>query len=326
MESVVGALKGAAGAGKVGLLVLALALVALAVIAARPREPQALCQGLRHRLTSVAGGAAPYVRLEAGGRSGDFLIDYGATQSSLSARAFAAPEGAVKNADVSLPGVRGAPFVLRAYDMPLAPSGGQLGVIGTDLLSRLSVQITKGVAFVGDAPCAADALIAKGLAPISQRGFFGADPTLNDDHHPNVPVVFINIGGARAFAQVDTGYDDVLYTHSVDINRPMFDRLVESGVALNAVANIDVATCSRRESRTVYRADRPLAIETDQGAPIASIDSFYLILKGANGCGGIGAMTAPATQLGASFLKDFANIVFDPKHQIVWLEGAAKAR
>ena len=33
-------------------------------------------------------------------------------------------------------------------------------------------------------PARPDALRARGLAPISQRGFFGDGPTLNDDHHP----------------------------------------------------------------------------------------------------------------------------------------------
>jgi hypothetical protein len=35
--------------------------------------------------------------------------------------------------------------------------------------------------------------------------------------------------------------------------------------------------------------------------------------------GGIGTMTAPAAQLGASFLQLFGAIVFDPKSGIVWL-------
>ena len=34
-------------------------------------------------------------------------------------------------------------------------------------------------------------------------------------------------------------------------------------------------------------------------------------------------MTEPAAQLGASFLRVFGTIVFDPKNVIVWLDGAA---
>jgi hypothetical protein len=46
-----------------------------------------------------------------------------------------------------------------------------------------------------------------------------------------------------------------------------------------------------------------------------------LILKQANGCGGIAEMAAPAAQLGASFLQLFGAVVFDPKNATVWLDG-----
>jgi hypothetical protein len=316
--------------GKGGGTVIALAavaIIALAAYAAWPRQPRALCGGDRHALSFVAGGSAPYVRLSAGGREGAFLIDYGATQSSLSARAFAAPEGSIRNADLSLPRVKDAAFALRAYDMPLAPAGGQLGTIGTDLLSRLSVQFSGGSAFIGALPCRSDALRARGLTPIAQGSRFSSDPTLNYGYHVNVPVVFANIGGVHAPAQIDTGYDDVLYTHSVDINKPLFDRLTEGGAALNHIADISVATCEGGESRSVYRlANSPLVIESGEAAPIASIESFYLILKPPNGCGGIAAMAAPAAQLGASFLKVFRTVVFDPAGETVWLEGPAADR
>jgi hypothetical protein len=309
---------------EIWLTLAAALLVVLAVFAARLRDQQALCGGRRYALGAVANGAAPYIKLSADGREGAFLIDYGVTRSSLSAAAFAAPEGSVRKAALSLAGVAAAPFVLRAYDMPLAPSGGQLGVIGTDLLSRLAVQFSGRAVFVGAAPCRPGELRASGLFPISQRGFFAADPTLNDDHHPNVPVVFVSVGGVHAWAQVDTGYDDVVYAHSVDINQPLFDRLVENGVALERVADISVATCEGGESRGVYKvADRPLAIETGQGEPIIQIKNFYLILKRANGCGGIAAMTTPAAQLGASFLKVFRTVLFDPGGETVWLENPA---
>lgn len=312
---------------EIWLTLIAALLVALAIFAARLRDDEALCGGRRYALGAVEKGAAPYVRLSADGRAGAFLIDYGATRSSLSAAAFAGPEGAVKNADLSLAGVGAASFTLRAYGMPLAPSGGQLGIIGTDLLSRLSVQFSGRAAFVGAASCRPDELRARGLVPISQRGFFGVDPTLNENHHPNVPVVFVHLGDVQAWAQVDTGYDDILYPHSVDINQPLFDRLVESGLRLDHVADIGVATCSGGESRGVYRvADRPLAIENGQGETIVRINSFYLILKRANGCGGIAEMTTPAAQIGASFLKLFRTILFDPGGETLWVKGRAGER
>ncbi len=307
---------------KIALSLAAIALLGVALFAAsRGGGVEALCGGRRYALGAVANGASPYIALSADGVSGQFLIDYGATRSSLSAGVFKGPEGSVRNAALSLPGVAAAPFVLWSYGMPLAPPSGLLGVVGTDLLSRLSVQFAGRSVFVGAEPCQSDALRAKGLAPISQRGFFAVDPSLNDDHHPNVPVVFIGLGGVHAPAQVDTGYDDISYTHSVDINQPLFDRLVESGVVLDHVADINIATCASAENRSVYRVkDRALAIETEQGATIVNIETFHLILKRANGCGGIGAIDTPAAQLGASFLEAFGAIVFDPQSATLWIK------
>lgn len=93
-------------------------------------------------------------------------------------------------------------------------------------------------------------------------------------------------------------------------------------MALDHLADINVSTCEGRESRHVYRVkDRSLVIETDQATPIVRIETFYLILKPANGCGGIGTMSVPAAQLGASFLQLFGTIVFDPQSGTVWLDG-----
>ncbi len=313
--------------GKILVSLAAAAALSLAVFALWPRKEQALCGGRSYPLGAVAGGAAPYVRLSADGVSGEFLLDYGATRSSLSAAAFAGPEGSTRNAALSLAGVPAAPFVLRAYDMPLAPSGGQLGVIGTDILSRLAVQLSKRAAFVGAAPCQTDALRAKGLVPISQSGFFGADPTLNDGHHPNVPVVFVSVGGVRAPAQIDTGYDDVVYTHSVDINQPLFDRLTRAArrSPMSPTSMSQPARAPRTEASTGSQIAR-LRSKPTRARRSIRIDSFHLILKRANGCGGIAAMTTPAAQLGASFLEVFRTVVFDPGGQTVWLEGPADAR
>jgi hypothetical protein len=35
-------------------------------------------------------------------------------------------------------------------------------------------------------------------------------------------------------------------------------------------------------------------------------------------------MAIPAAQLGASFLRIFGTVVFDPRSETVWLEGHAK--
>ena len=251
-------------------------------------------------------------------------MDYGATRSSLSASAFAASDGSVRNAALSLPGFEGCNFDLRHYHMPLHTAERQLGVIGTDLLSLLSVQFTGSAVFLGAQPCQPNALRAHHLIPIAQNGFFSSNPSMIDGGLSNVPVLFLRLGEVHTWAQIDTGYDDTVYRNSVDINEALYERLVNNGMKLERVADISVSTCEGRESRHVYTVKgRSLVIETDQAKPIKRIETFYLILKSANGCGGIGAMTTPAAQLGASFLQILGTVVFDPRSETVWVDGDA---
>ncbi len=285
---------------------------------------EALCGGRRYARIAVPNGASPYVELAADGKTGPFLLDYGATRSSLSAEAFAGALGSARKATISLPGVEEGEFHLARYDLLIQPKSGQLGVIGADLLSRLAVQLTPSAVDIGAEPCRPDKLIARGLTPVVQNGFFSSDPSKIDARRPDVPVVFLRLGAVRAFAQIDTGYEDAAHAHSVDINQALFERLIQSGIKLDRVGDSDVWTCDGHERRPRYRVqDSPLAIENDEGKPIVQTADFHLIMKRANGCGGIAEMTEPAAQLGASFLGLFGTIVFDPANATVWVEGAA---
>jgi len=285
-------------------------------------DHQALCGGRSYARISVPSGASPYVELAADGVTGPFLLDYGATRSSLSAAVFSGPDGSVKTAAVSLPGIERADFHLARYYLMLQPGKGQLGVIGDDLLSRLTVQLTESEAFLSAESCRPEALLANGLTPIAQDGFFSSNPSKINAGRPNVPVVFLRLGDVRVWAQIDTGYEDFVYSRSVDINQALFDRLVASGAKLDRVEDIDIWTCDGREHRPVYRIDRlPLAIEDQQGKPIVDTADFHLVVKPANSCGGIADMKEPAAQLGASFLNLFGTVIFDPRNTTVWLGG-----
>jgi len=287
-------------------------------------DQEALCGGRRYATIGVPSGTSPYIELAADGRTGPFLLDYGATRSSLSADAFAGPEGAIRKVTISLPGVERADFHLARYGLLRQPEKGQLGVIGANLLSRLTVQLTANSAYLGAEPCGRETLIARGLVPIAQNGFFSSNPSQVEARLPNVPVVFVRLGAVRAFAQIDTGYEDAVHAHSVDINQALFERLVLSGIKLDRIDDIDVWTCEGRERRPRYAAeDRSLGIEDERGRSIAQTDDFHLIVKPRDACGGIADMTEPAAQLGASFLRLFGTTVFDPKNATVWLGGAA---
>jgi hypothetical protein len=302
---------------------LACALALAAFVETRNHDV-ALCGGRRYDITRFPNGPAPHIALTAAGVSGEFLLDYGATRSSLSADAFAMSAGSVKTAAISLPSFEKGDFRLARYDQPVQSGRRQLGVIGTDFLSLLTAQFSGSALFLADRPCEAKALNARGLVPVSQKGFFSADLATIDPGLPNVPVVYLRLGEVRAWAQIDTGYADTVYPRSVDINEALYDRLAGSGVKLERLPDIGVWTCEGRESRRVYAVrDRVLRIENERARPILETESFALIVKPGNGCGGIGAMKAPAAQLGASFLKLFGTIVFDPKSATVWLDPAA---
>jgi hypothetical protein len=296
------------------------ALVAVGGVGNRDRE--ALCGGVRYELDDVRNGSPPYIELTADNVSGRFLLDFGATRSSLSAGVFATSTESMKSVSLSLPSFPRGVFELRRYDLPRDK---QLGIIGTDFLSLLSVEITQSSVFLGEQPCQPTTMRAHGFVPVSQEHFFSSSPSATDVRLPNVPIVFLRLGATRVWAQIDTGYDDALYPHSVDINQALYGRLIEDGMRLRHVSDLAVSTCEGRETRPVYALmDVPLIVETDQAQPIVRTQNFYLTLKEANGCGGIGAMSEPAAQLGASFLQLFRTIVFDPKSNAVWLDAGSK--
>ncbi len=165
------------------------------------------------------------------------------------------------------------------------------------------------------------------MTPVGQSGFFSSDPSTVGAGLPNVPVVFLRLGDVRVWAQIDTGYEDFVYSRSIDINQALFDRLMASGAKLDRVNDIDIWTCDGREHRPVYRIkDRLLRIENEQGKRVAETENFHLIVKSPNSCGGIADMAEPAAQLGASFLALFGEVIFDPRNATVWLGGGGNSR
>ena len=313
----------------VRILSLALAVIAIPIFGFGMdiEEPDhgPLCGGRPYARVSVPNGASPYVELTADGVTGPFLLDYGATRSSLSAASFSGPDGSTRTAAISLPGIEKADFHLARYYLLLQPGKGQLGVLGDDILSQFTVQLTDSTAFLSAETCRPEELMARGLTAIAQSGFFSSDPSKGGSGLPNVPVVFLRLGDIRVWAQIDTGYEDFVYSHSVDINQALFDRLVGSGVKLDRINDIDIWTCDGREHRPVYRIKgRPMTVENERGKEILETEDFHLVVKAANACGGIADMKEPAAQLGASFLGLFGDVIFDPKNTTVWLGGGPR--
>lgn len=255
------------------------------------------------------------MRLEADGMSGPFLLDYGATRSSLAA-VDVAGDG-VRIASLSLPG-----FGEGQSEVPARPDNGErLGVAGTDFLSRLTADFDfrdgGGDVVFSDRPCDRAALVRRGMIAISQNGFFSSEFSRVRAGMPNVPIVWLRIGTVAAWAQIDTGYDDSVLPPSVDVNDRLYEKLVAAGVAMKTSNSIDVRTCAGVETRAVYRVDDVAIVAA--GGDIERLEGVSLLRKPRSACGGIAMMDEPAAQIGISALRQLGGIVFDPKSEMVWI-------
>ncbi len=277
---------------------------------ATPQTAATLCDAKTYPLSHNSG--APHIEIDIGGAPARAMLDYGATQSSLRAKT-PADLGLLVKAATSLPLPGESEFLTRHAD-PATDA-----IIGTDLLAHLTVALNATTAAISPAPCAASRLQEAGFTPIDQRGFFSPGRVHVAHDRPNVPVVFLQIGAAKTWAQIDTGYDDDLYPHSLDINQAYYDALIADGARLTLQNYVTVKTCAGFESRPVYASRQPLVITNESGAAVAETSDYYLIVKPANICGGIAAQPTPAAQLGVSFLRLFQTIVFDPQAGRVWI-------
>ena len=319
------------------LLASTLALMGSSGAAARePNGPPASlppgtggCDGQSIPVVHDGSGAAPYVRLRAGGVTGAFLLDWGATSSSVDRRRYPDRDGPLSVQDFTLPSFSSGSFERRSYGLAVEPPGGQLGIVGTDFLSLLSAHLTYargGTRIVlSPTPCRADGLRSRGLVPIRQTGYFSSDLSRLERGRPNVPVIFVGLGSVNAAAQIDTGYEDSELKHSIDINAAMHRALEAAGVRLEARGEVTIGTCAGSERRPVLAPPGGrVALLDERGNRIRSIDGVHLILKPVGDCGGIAGMTEPAAQLGVSILRTLGEIVLDGKGETVWVPAASR--
>lgn len=279
------------------------------------------CDGTRFAVHHVAGGTAPYITLRAGGRTGAFLLDYGATASTVSAKSFGGAGRHVSVDDFTLPTFANGRFTTATYHTASAPWGGQVGIVGTDFLSLLTADLSYGWLWsdvvLSDRSCPKEALTARGLVPVRQTGYFTTDPARLAPGRSNVPIVYVRFGDISVPAQIDSGYDDIAAAPSIDINEPLFQKLAAAGLQLHRQADMTLSTCSGREIREAYRIDR-VRIENEAGEIITTLRDVHLTRKRPNGCGGIAGMREPAAQVAASVLARIGTVVFDPRAETVW--------
>ena len=147
---------------------------------------------------------------------------------------------------------------------------------------------------------------------------------------PNIPTIPIAIAGVSALAQLDTGYDDRIIRHSVNINQALLDQLLAKSpdkLTRRSTKDLFLTTCiaglSQRGSAYVLAPGTSVNFETSSGAVGRNDTGTILFVKErlpeAERCGGIETWTVPAAQMGASFLVDAQAVVFDPITSLVWI-------
>lgn len=332
--------------------------------ARRPPPTIPACVGSSRPLE--ASGEQAFVRVQVGGDAGAegaFLLDFGANGSTIDFGGFdggapsptsclgdaGAPGALCTFADLDFFGSWGPVSLVTADYSFLFHAIRQAGILGTDFLSVHPFTLD----YLGQRVWRADPgsfctdaqLLAAGYAPIPAGGFytndFGklrplsdviTDPDASTANFtvPNVPTIPVAIAGVTALAQIDTGYDDRIYRHSININPPLLEKLLEKDPDLltrRPSMDLYLTTCVPGLSQAGRAYLLPAGASVDflaEGGTVGRHDTGKVLfvkerLPAAERCGGIETWTVPAAQLGASFMVDAAAVVFDPITTRVWL-------
>jgi hypothetical protein len=302
---------------------------------------------------------APWVQ-----STGAFVVDFGSNGSSIDFGGFKGsvpPTPLSCNGDPKLPGAScafpyfdffgtwGTVYLSTADFSAIFSSIRQAGIVGTDFLSAFPVtmdhvarQLLRGST---SAFCTDPQLIAAGFVPLPTAGFYVHDTSklrplsdvvttpdagVQNFVVPNVPTVPIAVGGVNALAQLDTGFDDRLQRHSLNVNKAFLAALLQkdSDMLVRSEADdIFLTTCvdgfSQKAEAWILRKGTPVDFLSDGGVVGRRDFGNVVYVKDAppevKACGGIGTWTVPAAQVGASFMVDAYAVVFDPMTSRVWM-------
>jgi len=297
---------------------------------------------------------------------GDFLVDFGTTGSTIDFHAFdasAPPMPAQCFGDASIPGAScnfaGFDFfgdwgqvTLRTGDYGIFFGAiRQAGIIGTDFLSiyPFALEFTNRKMWKSAVAtfCTDTQLLAAGFLPLPSKGFFvndlsklrpladvitEPDAGVQNFTVPNVPTVPISIAGINALAQLDTGYDDSLRRHSININEALF-KLIEaqSGptklLTRAPLKDLFATTCvpgySERLQAYNLAEGKTIDFIAEGGSVARAEQSAVIYVKPRSAetyrCGGVSTWSVPGAQVGASFYIDAQAIIFDPITSRVWV-------
>jgi hypothetical protein len=315
-------------------------------------------------LPLIQSGQIPFITVKVGaapGAPGAFLIDFASTGSWIDLAGFTptAPAPTSCQGNPSIPGAvcKFADFdffgpwgqvTLTTADYTGFNNPRECGLIGTDFLSLIPTTLDFAGHQVLSAKtanfCTGAVLADAGFAPLSTAGYFSNN--LNDlvplitvipdggagvsgYTVPNVPTVKLRLAGVDALAQLDTGFNDKLVPHAININEAYLQALQTSAPgALVRDTSIDtnISTCvGLTENVDGYRlaAGKSAAFVSESGALVQVEPRAVVFVKhtpaAAKACGGIGTWTVPAAQMGGSFMVEAKAVVFDPFAHRVWV-------
>jgi hypothetical protein len=191
------------------------------------------------------------------------------------------------------------------------------------------------------AACTDDELLKAGFAPLSTAGFFANDfarlkPLQDVDRDAvgtitvaNVPTVPVRIAGTDALTQLDTGFEDSVVPHSINVNVAYLEAVQAASpgaLIRDAAHDLTLSTCAGvSEPVEAYRLADGRAFEMIdvQGGRARTWGDATVFVKrtpaAARKCAGIGTWSVPAAQIGASFFTDMRVVVFDPIASRVWI-------
>jgi hypothetical protein len=287
-----------------------------------------------------------------------FLIDFGSTYSDIDLSAFS-PAPAAHSCDPTKLG-QISTFADAEFFGPWSPAYfdtadfssikgtvRQAGLLATDFFSLYpftidyqGLRILEGstTAFCADAD-----LKAAGFAPMATTGFYSSDlNSLNSlstvdssvdasaGTVPNVPTVTLRLAGVDGLAQLDTGFEDSVVHHSVNVNQAFYKAIQSHDAgALKRDSSLDLTltTCIAGTSELVkayhLTTGNSMDFIADGGGVARSVSDVVVFVKNtpaaAQVCGGIGTWTVPAAQVATSFYAEAGAIVFDPLSERVWI-------
>jgi hypothetical protein len=281
----------------------------------------------------VSVAATPHVRRQLAGRSGNFLVDTGASASSVDGATFSLMPGSTAQlVGSTFPTITGGSFAVFDWSRAPAPPGGLAGVIGTDFLSlriaEFHYDARDPYLGVTELRCPPRQFEEAGFTAISQEGYYSADPTRLRPNTLNIPVIFVRVGSVIAPAQIDSGFSETGSVRGVvQVNEALFAGLRNAGIAMIPFTEVRFSITDCRGSAVTPALWQlkgvPLQIATREGNALFAYEEPLLEVKPTpTACGGIATTSEPMGQIGAEFLRRWGTVVLDPFNEQVWLKAA----